>query len=376
MPVGAALGAIGTIGGALISAGAQKSAARQAAQAQQSATDAQLQLGQQSLGLNRDIYNSNYALLNPFVTRGNAAGDAINALLGLPSAPAAVSPAATPAAGSGTQTAPVFAQTPVPTGAFAPSSVGIINTARSAVLSPAERAARAGGEPMALPTAGPQANGDHIATGGMGALNVFADHPVSVAGIGPVGAAAMPSPTAQPASGGAPAPSGAPSAYNAFQNFADSAGMQFQQDQAAKAINNLYAAHGNVGSGAAMKAISDRAGQIALQNYFMPYVGLLGDQQGAGLSAGSAVAGVGSNFGRTAADINTQMGNAYQNNANSAASAAAVRGLAGANLGSSIGSSLGTLASSFFPANAAAPAAGSGNIVFTGGAGYTGNGFG
>lgn len=77
--------AAGTIGGALLSSSSQKHAASQVAQQQQQATDAQLQLGQESLGLNRDIYNSNYALLNPFVQRGNQAGVALNALLGLSS---------------------------------------------------------------------------------------------------------------------------------------------------------------------------------------------------------------------------------------------------------------------------------------------------
>jgi hypothetical protein len=97
--------AAGTIGGALISSHSQKSAADQAAATQAQSTAAQLQLGEEALGLNKSIYNSNYDLLSPFVSRGNVAGDAINALLGLPSAPVLHSPLAqgsTTGAGTGT----------------------------------------------------------------------------------------------------------------------------------------------------------------------------------------------------------------------------------------------------------------------------------
>lgn len=104
------IAAAGTIGGALLSSHAQSSAANQANQAEQSATQAQLQLGQQSLaqqaqlaqqsmGLNQSIYNSNYDLLSPFVSRGNVAGNQINSMLGLPNAPAMHSPLETSSGG-------------------------------------------------------------------------------------------------------------------------------------------------------------------------------------------------------------------------------------------------------------------------------------
>lgn len=90
----AAIGAVGSIGGALLSASAQKKAANQANAAQQEATQAQLQLGRESLGLNKDIYNSNYALLSPFVGNGLVASNSLNALLNLPQAPTLTSPLA------------------------------------------------------------------------------------------------------------------------------------------------------------------------------------------------------------------------------------------------------------------------------------------
>lgn len=108
--IAAGVGAAGAIGGALISSHSQSSAANQAQAAQDQATAAQLQLGQQaldnqkqlgqqSLGLNQAIYNSNYDVLAPYASRGNVAGQQINALLGLPNAPAMRSPLETASGG-------------------------------------------------------------------------------------------------------------------------------------------------------------------------------------------------------------------------------------------------------------------------------------
>jgi hypothetical protein len=204
-----------------------------------------------------------------------------------------------------------------------------------------------GGELPGLPTAGPQANGDHISTGGMGSPR------------GPIiGGNGIPAPTGGTAggagggAGGSPAPTPAitqPSATDALNNFANSAGMQFQLQQGANALNNMYAAHGALQSGAAMKAIQGFGQQTALNNYFMPYMGLLGQQQGVGAGAASSIAGVGQNFGNTAANINSSMGNSIQGGADAAANAALLRGQNSANMWGSIGSALGSLGSSFFP---------------------------
>lgn len=100
--IAAGIGAAGSIGGALLSGNAQKSAASQATQAttnaQNQATQAQLQLGQESLdqqrqmynndiGLQTGIYNQNFDLLSPFAANGMVASNSMNALLGLPAAP-------------------------------------------------------------------------------------------------------------------------------------------------------------------------------------------------------------------------------------------------------------------------------------------------
>jgi hypothetical protein len=144
----------------------------------------------------------------------------------------------------------------------------------------------------------------------------------------------------------------------ALNNFANSAGMQFQLQQGANEIQNMYADHGALQSGAAMKALQDYGQKTALQNYFMPYMGLLGGQQAVGAQAGSAVAGVGSSFGNTAANINSNLGNAssgiygnmggaIQSGADAASNAALIRGANNANIWSGVGSALGNLGSSF-----------------------------
>ena len=111
----AGIAAAGAIGGAVIGSSSQKKAANQAADAQQGATEAQLQLGRESLalqekmfnqglGLNKDIYNANWGVLSPFASNGMVASNALNALLGLPAAPTLASPLAgsgAPAAGGG-----------------------------------------------------------------------------------------------------------------------------------------------------------------------------------------------------------------------------------------------------------------------------------
>jgi hypothetical protein len=174
----------------------------------------------------------------------------------------------------------------------------------------------------------------------------------------PAAPAPAPTPTAAPApatSHGTAATPGATSPTQALNNFANSAGMQFQLQQGTNALNNLYAGRGMVQSGAAMKGISNYAQDTALNRYFMPYMGLLGGQQNVGAQAGSAVAGVGSSFGNTAANINANMGNAIGNGADALSNAALIRGQNGASMWGSIGSALGNLGSSFAGGSIPAP---------------------
>lgn len=302
--IAGALAAAGTIGGAVLASGASNSAANTAAQSQQQATNAQLQLGQQSLALNQGIYNSNYNLLSPDVSRGNVAAQNESALLGLPSAPTLSSPLAQPAATAPAQTGPTLADVMalqhdgIP-GDFHPAMAAY--NARANSFAPAQ----------------------HVPT--------------------PVGAPIPVSPAPS-----TPAASNALSPTDAFNAFANSAGMQFQLKQGENAIQNNYADKGALQSGAAMKALQSYGQSTALQNYFMPYLSMLGGIANRGAQAGAAVAGVGSSFGNTAANINAQMGGAIQNGADATGNAALVRGANNANIFSGLGTTLGNLGSSFF----------------------------
>jgi hypothetical protein len=171
-------------------------------------------------------------------------------------------------------------------------------------------------------------------------------------GLAPAPTAIAPTPQSP-----APAPQSAPSnglspQQDALHNFANSAGMQFQLEQGANALNNLYAARGQVQSGAAAKALQSFGQNTALQNYFMPYMGLLGGQQAIGAQSGAAIAGVGSNFGNTAANINQNSANALgqgaMNIGNANAQQAAINGMGTANMWNTIGGQLGNVASSYF----------------------------
>jgi hypothetical protein len=145
------------------------------------------------------------------------------------------------------------------------------------------------------------------------------------------------------AGAGAGGGGGAGAAQNAFEQFANSAGMQFQLKTAQDAINNGYAGSGALQSGAAMKEISDRSQDIALNNYFLPYMGLLSGQQSVGAGAAGAAAGVGTNFGNTAANINNAMGGVYQNQANNLGNLALANGQNQANMWAGLGSSFGNI---------------------------------
>jgi hypothetical protein len=376
MSFGEILGAGAGIVGSIFGADAQGDANEQAAQTQNAATAAQLQLGRESLALNTDIYNSNYGLLSPYVSRGNVAGDALNALLGLPSAPAMTSPLASPTGqpysqGGGSGLGPASAPyTPqqialmwndgIPGNAEAAQrELDAWNASRAAQPAPAAPApgapapaaptaatatAAGGGVPAAAAAQGDIANSAMARIMANRAARAPATGTPATPGAAPATPGATPAtPAANPT---------AASATSAMQNFANSAGMKFQLEQGTNAINHMYAGRGALQSGSAMKSISDYAQNTALNNYFMPYMGLLSGQQSVGAGAASSVAGVGSNFGNTAANINAGMGNAINSGAQNIGNLQLANGQNQANMwggiGSAIGGALGGLSGSSF----------------------------
>jgi hypothetical protein len=114
--------------------------------------------------------------------------------------------------------------------------------------------------------------------------------------------------------------------FNAFRN---STGYQFQLDQGNKALTAALGAKGQLESGAAVKSALTYNQNAAAGSFNQYYADLTG-QQGVGLTAASAQAGVGQNFA-----------NATSANNNAAATATGNAALAGANgVNSALGSAL------------------------------------
>ena len=279
MPVGAIIGGVASIGGALLSSSAQKKAANKAA-------DVSLQTAQENNRLAQQIYNQNAAVLSPFQQRGNAAGDAINALLGL-----GVSRPQQPQQNAMMQ----FGQN-APYGYMGGSGIGDGMIERQMFESMGGDMYYPQGYREALPRVGANANGQYQA---------------------------MTSPQAD---------------YNqAFNNYRNSTGYQFRFNEGMRALD---AAAPVLNSGARMKALQNYGQNIA-SGEFGNYLGQLANQQGVGLSGASAQAGVGQNYVNSVTANNNSAGSA-------AANAALMRGQATSNMWGGIANGIGGIFGSSF----------------------------
>lgn len=100
---------------------------------------------------------------------------------------------------------------------------------------------------------------------------------------------------------------------NFMEGFQGSPGMQFQLDQAQQATNANMAARGLGNSGAALKALQDRAQGIANQNYQQEYsnqFNRLNALAGYGSNAAGNMANAATGYGANVAGIQTGLGNA------------------------------------------------------------------
>lgn len=240
MPLGSVVGAVATVGGGLIASHSANKAASKAA-------DTSLAVAQQNNALARDIYGQNKGVLTPFVNNGLAAGNQINALLGLGATRGTPAPQPQP------QAAP--------------------QVARSAMT--------------ALP-------------GWSGYRSPPDTRPVDTGTPTPAPTPAVPRQTAGQA------------AQHAFDIFRNSDGYQFRLGEGQRAINASAAGGGWLQSGAALKALSDY-NQQAASGEFGNYMGYLSNQQGVGLGAGSALAGVGNNYVSNVTANNNSAGTAAAN---------------------------------------------------------------
>lgn len=301
----AGITAAATIGGSVLSSSAQKKAANQA-------SDTAAQTAADNNAVAREIYGSNKGMLNPYVQRGNAAGNAINSLLGL---------------GGENAGGPQAMQLPQ-------QQQGLGSFGQGAVTS--SNSYGAGGFDWREPRTD---NGGFYQNSIMGA-------PVgSAGGFNPVGGGGFGyqngAQGGQAQMGGQEAPQTAEQDYNkAFENYRNSTGYQFRVNEGNDSINSGYAASGALRSGAAMKSLANYNQNIA-SGEFGNYLGYLGNQQGVGLAGASALAGVGQNYANNVTANNNSAGTV-------AANAALAKGQANANMYGGIASGIGNLVGSSF----------------------------
>lgn len=252
MAIGSAtIGAGLAIGGAILGGNSANKAASQAA-------NQQAQVAQQNNALTRDIYNQNKAALSPFANTGVAAGNQLNALLGL-----------------------------------------------------APQASTSAFDPSAYLAANPDVGQGYAATADKQRFRSPEEYaPWHYAQYGQsegrnTGSVTTPGVTQAQAQQG-------------FTNYLNGSDAAFQQATGNNALAGRFAGIGAFQSGA---AIQDQArfNQNLQAGYRNEYMNALANQQGLGLGAASAQAGVGQNYS------NTINGN-NQNAANAASNAALIRG--------------------------------------------------
>ena len=318
--IAAGIGAAASIGGAALSSGAQRRAA-------DSAADTAANTSAQNNALLTRVRNENTAILNPYVTRGNEAGSAINSLLGI----SGTLPAANPGGGL---SGGVGAGGDWALGAIDAMAPNIRSSAvwqrANALQDPEQRL-------QYLLSVSPPNSDQYPLYQAYANSNPrpTAQPPVTAN----VGQATGPTTGPMPERPQDMVNGGSSPSQNAFQNYLNSTGYQFQIDQGNKAINQGYAARGSLQSGAALKALQTY-GQNTATGFFKDYLGLLSNQQGVGLSGANALAGVGTNYANSVG--------ANNNNASSAAANAALAaGNANANMWGSIGGAIGGVANAF-----------------------------
>ena len=103
-------------------------------------------------------------------------------------------------------------------------------------------------------------------------------------------------------------------AESGFKQYLGSSGYKFRFREGMNALNSNYAGAGTIQSGAAMKAATEY-GQNFASNEFGNYLNALGNQQGLGLTAGSSLAGVGTNYANSMGNIYGQRADAIGNSA-------------------------------------------------------------
>lgn len=275
--IGGVIAGVGAVGAAAIGSSATSGAAK----ANQQAADA-------AAGETRAAREQAYSTLNPFVQGGTAAGSQINALLGLSSGPDyAAYVQANPDILADYQKQSTAGEAYTPTGGMG----GMMGAVENII------AKRNGGG------ATPAFTGDMAAFGQQHWQKYGQNENRTL-------------------------PTGQDAATQAFDQFRNSTGYQFRLGEGMNALNSGYAGAGTIKSGAAMRAANEY-GQNFASAEFGNYLNALGNQQGVGLQAGSAAAGVGVNAANSLGNIAMQNG-ANQANAGLVRASTIGQGFAGA----------------------------------------------
>lgn len=235
----------------------------------------------------------------PFLTRGNTAGENINALLGLPTAASGGGGAYNPAAGTGTPNYAAYVQNNPDLAALFASGTG-----------------QARGKSIE------QFGQEHWDRYGQGENRSYTPTTVS-------------DQQAQPPSAVTPT-----TAQSAFDQYENSTGHQFRLQTGSNAIASNKATSGLLKSGSALKALTQYGQDLGTQD-FQGYLGNLQTQQGAGLSGANALAGVGTNYVNQVTGNNDSAGTV-------AANSALTQGANWNQLLNQVGGTLGSLGGSSF----------------------------
>jgi len=250
-----------------VTALASGASAAMGASASKKASNAAERSAAESAALQREIYGQNANALAPYVNAGVPATQHINALLGLGSV----------------STAPAAAST-----ASAPDYAAYVRSNPDLARDFQKVAGKYGNDAAAY---------------GQYHYNRF----------GQFEGRNLPAPVmAESAAPASPPPTTQASAEAAFQTFRDNTGYKFGLDEAMGAVRGGFSGAGTLQSGAALQALQQRGKNIS-DSSFYDYLGALGNQQGVGLSAASAQAGVGQNYTNSMSQINANRADAQGN---------------------------------------------------------------
>lgn len=271
MALATALAIGATVAGSALSASKSSSNANKAA-------DTAAQNTAANNALTREIYQENKGVLSPYVNTGTAAGALLNDFYGIPTVSASQT--------TGAQTNPLTATSGnVDWGAYVmgnPDALANWNAIKNT-------------------GAGKRFGGDIAAFGQYHYTDDGATRDLSQFTVNP---------NAQAEAVQALVPAG--SSQSAFANYIANSDYGFQQATGNNQVNSGFAGAGTVQSGAAMKAL-EQYRQNLQSGYRNQWASGVANQQGVGLSAASALAGVSTNYANTIAASNTAASDAQAN---------------------------------------------------------------